>query len=256
MQTASAEPPKRTTLRRGRIAVFAAALTLVGSVAVPEAVHASVADQQREVERIVDELDRLHEQADRLAEDWNEAEDELRQLTVDVAKTEDRVAAKEAELASLRGDLSEVALRTLTGAGGDVLGPLFSNAEVYSEALRREQFSRVALSVGTGTTDDLDEFIRVLEEEKAELASQRERVETLKATIEQKQIQTSDLREQFIEKRAAAEARLGQLIEEEEQRRAEEAWARLQAELAAQEQAAADAAAAAASSGGGGGSSG
>lgn len=258
MQTASAEPSiTATPSRRGRLAVVAAALTLVVSVAVPEAVHASVEDQRREVERIVDELERLHEQADVLAEDWNEAEDDLRRLTVEVAKAEERVALKESELAKLRGDLSEVALRTLTGAGGDVLGPLFSNAEVYSDSLRRDQFSRVALSVGTGTTDDLDEFISDLETEKADLADKLQQVETLKATIEQKQAQTAELKTEFVERRAAAEARLGVLIEQEEQRRAEEAWARVQAELAAQQEAAAAATNSGGSSGGNsGGSSG
>ena len=92
MQTASAEPSTTpSSSRRGRFAVVAAALTLVDSVAVPEAVHASVDDQRREVERIVVELERLHEQADILAEAWNEAEDELRRLTVEVAKADGKL---------------------------------------------------------------------------------------------------------------------------------------------------------------------
>jgi cell wall-associated NlpC family hydrolase len=247
MQTASAEQtpcPERRFSARAAIAF--ATLLLLAPFVMPEVARASVEDQRREVERIVDELDRLHTQADVLAEDWNEAADQLRELTDEVAKAEESVAAKEAELAGLRGDLSEVALRTLTGSGPDVLGPLFSNADVYSDALRRDQFSRVALSVGTGTTDDLDELIRELEEERADLQSKRQQVETLQATIEQKQQQTEQLTAQYTEQRTAAEARLGRLIEEEEQRRAEEAWRQLQAEVAAQQSAAATA-----SSGGG-----
>ncbi len=66
-------------------------------------------------------------------------------------------------------------MRTFTGAGADVLGPLFSDASSYSAGLRRDQYSRVALNVGTGTTDDLDELIRELDEERADLEQKRER---------------------------------------------------------------------------------
>lgn len=210
-------------------------MVFVAPAAFPEVAHASVADQRREVERIVDELDRLHTQADILAEDWAEAEDNLRHLDEEVIAAEARVAAKEAELSALRGDLSEMAVRAFTGSGGDVLGPLFSNAEQYGDTLAKDQFSRVALSVGTTTTDDLDEFVADLEEERADLAEKRSQVEALKVTIEQKRQQTEELTAQFIERRADAEARLGQLIQEEEERRAAEAFARLQAELASQQ---------------------
>jgi cell wall-associated NlpC family hydrolase/cell division protein FtsB len=219
--------------------VAASAVLFVVPAAFPEAAYASVSDQRREVERVVDELDRLHSQADILAEDWAEAEDDLRRLDQEVIEAEARVAAKEAELNLLRGDLSEMAVRAFTGAGGDVLGPLFSNADEYGDTLSREQFSRVALSVGTTTTDDLDEFVADLDAERDDLANKREQVAALKVTIEQKRTQTEELTAQFVERRAEAEARLGQLIQEEEERRDAEAFARLQAELEAEQAAAA-----------------
>jgi cell wall-associated NlpC family hydrolase len=240
--------PHRLRSRLARAAVVVASATLVVPMMFPEVARASVGDQRREVERIVDELDRLHEQADILAEDWAEAEDDLRGLTVEVAEAEASVAAKEAQLDELRGDLSAVAVRAFTGSGQDVLGPLFSNATVYGDGLRRDQYSRVALAVGTVTTDDLDELISELDAERADLQSKRDQVEQLKVTIEEKRQQTEQRTGEFEERRAEAEARLGQLIADEEQRRAEAAWAALQAELAAQQ--------AQASSGGGGGNTG
>ncbi len=222
-----------------QLLLAASAVAFVVPAAFPEAVYASVSDQRREVERVVDELDRLHSQADILAEDWAEAEDDLRRLDQEVIEAEARVAAKEAELNLLRGDLSEMAVRAFTGAGGDVLGPLFSNADEYGDTLSREQFSRVALSVGTTTTDDLDEFVADLDAERDDLANKREQVAALKVTIEQKRTQTEELTAQFVERRAEAEARLGQLIQEEEERRDAEAFARLQAELEAEQAAAA-----------------
>ena len=221
--------------RISHLLVAASTVVFVAPVAFPEAVYASVSDQRREVERIVDELDRLHMQADILAEDWAEAEDNLRQLDQEVIEAEASVKAKEAELGALRGDLSEMAVRAFTGSGGDVLGPLFSNADQYGDTLARDQFSRVALSVGTTTTDDLDEFVAELDAERKNLEDKREQVAALKVTIEQKRTQTEELTAQFIERRADAEARLGQLIQEEEERRNAEAFARLQAELDAQQ---------------------
>ena len=221
--------------RISHLLVAASTVVFVVPVAFPEAVYASVSDQRREVERIVDELDRLHTQADILAEDWAEAEDNLRGLDQEVIEAEARVKAKEAELGALRGDLSEMAVRAFTGSGGDVLGPLFSNADQYGDTLARDQFSRVALSVGTTTTDDLDEFVAELDAERKDLEDKREQVAALKVTIEQKRTQTEELTAQFIERRADAEARLGQLIQEDEERRNAEAFARLQAELDAQQ---------------------
>ena len=239
--------------RLSKILVVASTMTFIVPGVFPEIAKASVADQRREVERVVDELDRLHEQADILAEDWAEAEDNLRQLDQEVIESEARVAAKQGELTALRGDLSEVAVRSFIGAGTDVLGPLFSNAELYSDGLRRDQFSRVALSVGTSTTDDLDELIADLDAEQKNLEQKRSEVEALKETITQKQQQTEELTAQFDERRAQEEARLGVLIAEEEQRRADEAYARIQAEFAAQQQAEATASSASSSGGGGGG---
>jgi cell wall-associated NlpC family hydrolase len=254
--------------RLSRTLIVVASIVLASPAVFPEAASAGVEDARREVERIVDELERLESQADILAEDYAVAEDSKRQLDVEVAEAEQRVAEKEAELNSLRGDLSEVAIRSFTGAGADVLGPLFSSPTQYGEGLQRDQYSRVALAVGTTTTDDLDELIASLDEEKKNLAAKREQVELLKETIVEKQAQTTELTAQYVEARADAEARLGEEIRKEEERRAAEAYAKLQAELAAQ-QAAADAAATAtannnnnnsgggtASTGGGGGGGG
>jgi len=210
-------------------------MVLVAPAMIPEVAQAGVEDARREVERTVDELDRLHAQADILAEDYAEAVDTKAQLDVEVTEAEARVAAKEAELSALRGDLAEVAIRAFTGAGTDVLGPLFSSPTQYGDGLQRDQYSRVALSVGTTTTDDLDELISSLDDDKRALEDKRTEVEELTETIEQKQKQTEDLLKQFTEYRVAAEARLGDEIRKEEERRAAAAYAQLQAEFAAQQ---------------------
>ena len=72
-------------LRRSftRSAVVAAAIVLAAPAVFPEVAGASVGDAEREVQRIVDELERLHTQADVLAEDYAEAVDQKGQLVHD-----------------------------------------------------------------------------------------------------------------------------------------------------------------------------
>ncbi len=218
-------------------------------------VASPVDDERREVERIVDELAELEERADILAEDYVVALDEKNQLDDEVATARARVAAKEAEVQSLRGDLSEVAVRAFTGAGVAVLGPLFSNAAAYSDTLQREQLSRVALSVGTATTDDLDALIADLDDERADLADKLDAAEALTETIAEAQVATVELTAEYQKQRTEAEAQLGAAIAAEEVRRAEQSALKLARDAAAAQadaEAQASAAAAAASATGGG----
>ncbi|MGB0209487.1 MAG: NlpC/P60 family protein [Ilumatobacteraceae bacterium] len=240
-------------LRRRAAVVFTA--VLVATVLAPSVVDAqSIDDQRREVERIVDELDRLHVKADTLAEDYAVAMDDQRRLSEDIALAEARVAEREAELSSLQGDLATVAVRAFTRSGTDVLGPLLSDAASYSDALQRDQYSRIALAVGAGTTDDLGETIRELGIERAELDRLRGESEELSVDISDKLTLVEEWTSAYEEAKDEAEARLGDLIEAEEQRRSQEAFERLQRELEAQRAAAA--AAAGSTGGGSGGSSG
>lgn len=242
-------------MQRKTRALLAASVFAVATPFVQPGLAAAgpVEDQRREVERIVDQLAALEEQADILAEDYVVAVDEKNQLDKEVAAAEVRVAEMEGEVEALRGELSAVAVRAFTGSGGDVLGPLFSNAGAYNDVLQRDQYSRVALEVGTATTDDLDEVIVELQAEREDLADKRERAEQLTEQIADAQSATDAKKVEYVEARAAAEAKLGNLIEEEQQRRAEEAWRRIQEEAAERERAATPAQPATSNGGGGNG---
>ena len=244
----------RHPLRRRALAAFAA--ILASTVLMPTVVVAqSIDDQRREVERIVDELDRLHVKADTLAEDYAVAMDDQRRLSEEIAIAESRVAEREAELTSLQGDLATVAVRAFTRSGTDVLGPLLSDAATYSDNLQRDQYSRIALSVGAGTTDDLGETIRELGIERAELDQLRSESEELSVDISDKLALVEEWTSAYEDAKSEAETRLGDLIEAEEQRRSQEAFERLQRELEAQRAAAAAGATSGGSSGGSGGGS-
>jgi len=220
--------------RRRRSAIGLAALVLTVVPVLPQAAHAQTVDQQQqEVQRIVDELERLHERADILIEDYAVAMDEQRLLGDDIEVAKGRVALRQAELGELQSDLSTVAVRAFTRSGSDVLGPLLSNAAAYSDMLTRDQLSRVALRVGAGTTDDLQAAIRELELEQIELNRLRKESEDLAARITGMLDEVESSTAQYESARKSAEQKLGALIRAEEERRAAAALAEYQRQQAA-----------------------
>ena len=221
----------RRQRRRSAIGLAALALTVVPVL--PEAAHAQTVDQQeQEVRRIVDELERLHERADILIEDYAVAMDEQRLLGDDIDLAKGRVALRQAELGELQSDLSTVAVRAFTRSSTDVLGPLLSNAAAYSDILTRDQLSRVALRVGVGTTDDLQAAIRELELEQIELNRLRKESEDLAARITGMLDEVESSTVEYESARKSAERKLGALIKAEEERRLAAALAEYQREQA------------------------
>jgi peptidoglycan DL-endopeptidase CwlO len=213
---------------------------LNGSVAVADPID----DQRAEVERITDHLEDLEKQSDILAEDYVQAIDEKKQLDADVAAAEKRVTAKEAQVAELRGELGEVAVRAFIGAGSNGLGPMFTDSSEFTADLQRDELARVAVSAGTATTDELDQAVADLEAERAALQDKREAAAELASQIADAREATENQHAEYVQARADAEAKLGRLIKEEEERRARESFLQMQreAEEAAREAAAREAA--------------
>ena len=211
-------------------------------VALPFAAAADPIDDQRaEVERITDELEDLEEQSDILAEQYVQAIDEKERLDAEVAKAEKRVAAKQAEVAELRGELGEMAVRSFIGAGSNGFGPMFTASSELTDDLQRDHLSRVALSEGTATTDELDQAVADLAAEQAALEDKRDAAAELAEEVAAAKEATDEKHAEYEEARADAEAELGNLIKEEEERRARESYERMQRE--AEEAAAREAAA-------------
>ena len=198
-------------------------------------------DQRRQVSEITDQLAELEERADVLAEDHVVALDEQRRVDAAVVEAQARVDAKTVEVAAMRNQLAEVAVRAYIGAGGGGLSPLLTNTSNVTEVLERQVLSKVALSSGDATVDEFDEAIDDLNDDQAALeAAQREAVDRAAAVAAARQA-NEDSKARYQQARQDAEAQLGDLIREEEERRARESYERAQraAEQAAAEQAAA-----------------
>ncbi|MFT4866053.1 MAG: cell wall-associated NlpC family hydrolase [Ilumatobacter sp.] len=218
-----------------RVLPIAVATALLLPAFTPTVSYASPVDAQRgRVEDIVDELERLEENARRIGEEYVLAVDAKAELDTEIVEAEARVAAKENEIGELRGDLGEMAIRSFVGAGSTPLGPLFEDTADLNAIMQRDELARVALSTGTVTTDELNAIVADLEEERADLGRKRTQAEQLTKDLADAQVQTDGLTAEYTQARADAEAKLGQVVQEEEDRRAREAAARVRAEYEAQ----------------------
>jgi cell wall-associated NlpC family hydrolase len=208
---------------------LAVALAVPLATTRPTAVEAQSVDQQRgRVEDIVDELERLEERALILGEEYNDAIDTQRQLDGEIADAEARIAEQESRLAELRRSLGEMALRSFVGSGTAPLGPLFEDSADLNDALQREELAKVALSAGNVTTDELDALVDTIADERRALEAKRTQAEQLAESLADAQSETESLTADYTEARADAEARLGELLRQEEARRAAESARRVQ----------------------------
>ena len=214
-----------------------------------------VEQQQDEVDRIADELDALENRIGQLEEDYAEALDRIDELNVEIAASQAKVDAQTAVLGALQQQLTGVALGKFMGGSGAGLTPLFSTAGSFTDDLQRDQLSRVALNEGAGTSDELRQVIDDLASATAELDSKKAEQAQLVTSLEAQQQQGDELTKQLQVMLADAKATLGELVVQEQERRAAEAAARAQAEFdrRARDAAAANTPAAPAPSRGGGG---
>ena len=232
--------------RHGLAGLIPAGVTvLIASLAGAGVASADPIDDQRsKVSQYADMIEALEEETAKLAEEYDIALDELGQLEEDVAAAEEAVAAKEVEVADLQAELGDVAVQAYLDSGGSGMG-IFSKPAQFSEELQRDELTRVALNNGTADSDDLEQAVSELSEEQATLEDQQEAASAKAEEVAEAKEAAEDQTDELHEAQADAEAELGNLIREEQERRARESWERIQAEAAAA-QARADAQAAAA----------
>ena len=189
-----------------------------------------IEDQRQRVQELTNDLEQLEETSDILAEDYVTALDEQRRLEAEVAAAAKQVAEQEAEVQALRGDLAEVAVQAFMGAGTNGLGPMFNDSSAYTEELQRDQLARVALSAGDATTDELDQAVSDLQDQRAVLEDRQEEAAAAAVEVEQAQQATEAKKAEYQQARSDAEGELGRLIQQEEERRARESYERMQRE--------------------------
>ena len=194
--------------------VLLAACLGVGSAAADD-----VSDQQRRVEQIADQLDALENRIGQLGEDHAAALDRLDELAIEITRAQASVDAKNAELATVQGQLTAIAVDAFVGGGAVEASPLFSSIDDFTDGLARTELARVALDQGAGTSDEMQALIADLAAEQAALQAKQAEQTSLVADIEARQAEGDQLAVQYEQDYAAAKAELGDLIRQEQERR-------------------------------------
>jgi cell wall-associated NlpC family hydrolase len=232
--------------RVGRGVVVAFAVTVLAVVRPTTASADPIDDQRALVAKVTDHLEALERQSDALGEDYNAALDEQHQLDAEVAAAQQRVIDQETAVGALRAQLAQVAVQAYLGAATSGGNPIFNTTGATDE-LARDQLSRVATSSGAATTDDYEQALADLRDEQAGLEDARSRAAAKAAQLEADREATERQAADYAKARADAQAKLGDLVQQEEERRARESYLQLQRQAeqaaAAQRAAAEDAAA-------------
>ena len=180
--------------------------------------------KQREVEAILDELDRLEEQMDQLAEDYAEALNDGIELDKEIAATEVRIKAKEIELVAMQAQLQNVALKTFVGKSvSSSLASILSSTGTLSDAVRRSYLTSVALNTGVSGLDELQGIIDDIARERKQLESQRTRKGGIADYAKKRLAAAQASANVYIERQAKALRDLGDLLRNEQSRRAKAA---------------------------------
>ena len=210
-----------------------------GAMSFQPAAADGVTDQQREVKRVLAEIDALEEKSGAFAELGVQALDEKAALDGEIAISQTKIAAQQAELATLSGQLSELAVQKVMGGGSGALGPLFTDPRAIDEGLQRDHLARVAVNAGAATTDDFEALLSDLDREQASLTKKQGKAIALAENAEKNRIAADEATVQANAQLAAAEKTLGVLIAQERQREEAEAVRQYEQKLRQQQAAAA-----------------
>jgi len=180
--------------------------------------------KQREVEAILDELDRLEEQMDALADDYADAINDGIELDKEIAATEDRIKAKEIELAAMQAQLQNIALKSFVGKSvSNSLASILSSTGTLSDAVRRSYLTSVALNTGVGGLDQLQAVIEEIARERKQLESQRTRAGGIADYAKKRLAAAEASAAAYSARQAQALLELGDLLRNEQSRRAKAA---------------------------------
>jgi murein DD-endopeptidase MepM/ murein hydrolase activator NlpD len=225
----------RPPLARARTRRLAALVLAIATVGASSTVDAQSAETP--AERAAREIQAARDKANAAAQAMFDKEAEIDQLELEIAETEQELAAVEARAEEMRDGLESQAVRQFVGAGGPDF-PLFIDLDETNDVLTADVLASVAANSAVA---DLDEFEAVM----SDVAETREDLAT-------QQAEAATAVETFAALQEAAEAEVVELQEIEKQRLIDEAvqrelerQARERAEREERERAAAAAAAAA-----------
>jgi cell wall-associated NlpC family hydrolase len=206
--------------------------------AVPAAAD-TVGQQQQQVKDVVAELERMHQKVDQYNEEYLTALNDKAAVEADIAVSQQHIADQQAALGVLQGQLANVAVEQFMGGGSGALGPLFTDPTQIDDGLQRQHLSTVMVNAGAASTDDYETLLSELAKEQKSLEKQQNRAQDLANQAEASRIKAESAAAALQDRLVQEKAKLGDLIEQEQQREADAAAAAYRRQLAASQAAAA-----------------
>jgi murein DD-endopeptidase MepM/ murein hydrolase activator NlpD len=200
----SGGPLRSIAQRRAPIATAVVAIIVVGLTPLSGTAGTTEAAAEQAAREIQAARDRANDAAQALFD----AESAIDTLTIQITETERDIAARETEVATLRTDLSAVAVRRFTG-GGIVDNPLLNGVESETDRSTAAVFTGAATGSSLVDVDEFEAAIDGLEDARSDLERQRGEADAAK--------------QEYARRKDTAEAEIVRLQEIEQDRLDDEA---------------------------------
>ncbi len=224
---------KRSAVRRSpsprtRLAWFVLALlSVLTPVLVPSVANADdIDDQRRRVAAIVDELERLAAQADELGERYSDTLAEKDAIEAEIEATEVKIFDLQRQLAVMQSNLVNSARRSfVSGGSAGTLSGILGSSGSLTDSIKRAYLGSTAANIGAANTDAMQGLIDDITAQKSKLERQKKQLAATASTLASRLSASDKLLEQYEGLRSQAQRDLGNLLTEEERRRAADAEA-------------------------------
>ena len=186
----------------------------------------TIDDQRRRVATIVDELERLAAEADELGERYSDTLAEKDAIEVEIEETEVKIFELQKQLAVMQANLVNSARRSfVTGGSAGTLSSILGSSGSLTDSMKRAYLGSAAANIGASNTDAMQGLIDDITAERTKLERQKKQLSATATTLANRLAASDKLLEQYEGLRSQAQRDLGNLLTEEERRRADEAEA-------------------------------
>lgn len=219
---------RRTPAPRARLVWFVALLLgLLTPVLMPSGAGAdTVDDQRRRVAAIVDELERLAAQADELGERYSDTLAEQDSVQAEIEATEVKIFDLQRQLAVMQANLVNSARRSfVSGGSAGTLSGILGSSGSLTDSIKRAYLGSAAANIGASNTDAMQGVIDQISTERSKLERQKRQLAATASTLASRLSASDRMLEQYEGLRSQALRDLGNLLTEEERRRAADAEA-------------------------------
>ena len=194
------------------------------ALAAPSAHADGVTEQQQQVKNDLAEIQRLEQKSSQLNEQYLGYMNDKVTLEAEIAAGETTIAAQSAQVVAMQEQLAAIAVAQFTGGGVDAFA-LFGNTASATDGLQRQQLVRSAVNAGAVDADTYDTQLDQLKQAQNALTAKQNRVAKLAGQAAATLDATQQAGQAYQAELSKDQAKLGVLLEQEQQRQLQQAAA-------------------------------